>query len=185
MSGLLLDRAVPEVITLAANAVGEEVRHAHLCHLVAKRYLDREVAAPHARRIDAAEFGDAPPAINRLLVVVLHSCVNETLATVCLRSGLKQAQSSTAREATRQLLEDDLNHARIGWAHLASARVTANQKRHVSAALPTLLRLGRDCWLNEPRADFDDPAHAVLGNDGFPELFESPSPSSFYPASTT
>src|SRR5262249_44451244 len=137
------------------------------------RYLGRELEPPVARRVDKATFGDAPPAINRLLGVVLHSCVNETLATVCLRSGLKRALSPTAKAVTRQLLQDDLNHARLGWAHLASRRISEEHRRHVSAALPTLLRLGRDSWLAEPRADFDDPAHGVLGNGGFPSLLRT------------
>jgi hypothetical protein len=34
-----------------------------------------------------------------------------------------------------------------------------------------LLRLGRDGWLDEPRAPIDAPAHGVLGNARFPELF--------------
>jgi hypothetical protein len=105
-----------------------------------------------------------------LLGLVLHSCVNETLATVCLTEGLEAAVSPTARAATHELLRDDVNHARIGWAHLASEHVDAGAKRHVGVALPTLLRLGRDAWLAEPREDFDDPAHGVLGSARFPRL---------------
>jgi hypothetical protein len=43
-------------------------------------------------------------------------------------------------------------------------------KQHLAHALPTLLRLGRDAWLDEPRPEFHDPRHGVLGREGFPEL---------------
>lgn len=173
LRALLIDRAAPEVCELAANAVGEEMLHARICQRVAERYLARELPWPQARQVDDGVFGDAPPPINRLLSLVLHCCVNETLATVCLREGLKRAESPTVKAATRQLLQDDLNHARIGWAHLGSPFVSADAKLHVAKALPTLLRLGRDGWLDEPRAPIDAPAHGVFGSERFPSLFQS------------
>lgn len=172
LRGLLIDHAGPDVLELAANAVGEETRHARICQRVAERYLARVLPWPRARQVDDGVFGDAPAPINRLLSLVLHCCVNETLATVCLREGLKCAESPTVKAATRQLLQDDLNHARIGWAHLGSPFVSADAKAHVARALPTLLRVGRDGWLDEPRAPIDAPAHGVLGNARFPALFQ-------------
>lgn len=171
--GLLLDHATPEVLELAARAVSDEVRHSRICQAVAERYLGHPVEAPRSRPIEEATFGDCPPRLNRLLALVLHSCVNETLATICLREGMRVAVSPTARFATQQLLRDDLNHARIGWAHLASRHVDPSEKEHVGRALPTLLRLGRDVWLSEPRADFDDAAHCVLGNRRFRGLMRT------------
>lgn len=171
LRGLLIDHAAPEVLELAANAVGEEARHARICQRVAERYLARELPPPRARPVDDGVFGDAPASINRLLSLVLHSCINETLATVCLREGLKRAESPTVKAATRELLQDDLKHARIGWAHLGSRFVDADAKAHVARALPTLLRLGKEGWLDEPRAPIDSPAHGVLGNARFPALF--------------
>jgi hypothetical protein len=171
--GLLLDHAAHEVLELAATAVSDEVRHSRICQEVAERYLGRAAEPPRSRPIEEATFGDCPPALNRLLALVLHSCVNETLATVCLQEGMKVAVSPTARAATQELLRDDLNHARLGWAHLASKHVDRAAKEHIARALPTLLRLGRDAWLSEPRADFDDPGHCVLGNARFPALMRT------------
>jgi hypothetical protein len=173
VQGLLLDGASKEVIELASKAVSDEARHARICHAVAERYLDRSLPEPRARRLVEATFGDAPPEINRLLLFVLHSCINETLATVCLREGLKRAISPTVKAATQELLRDDLNHARMGWAHLASDAVSPNAKEHVARALPTLVRLGQEGWLNEPRADIDLPEHGVLGNASFPPLVQA------------
>jgi hypothetical protein len=173
VQGLLLDGAVPEVLELATNAVAEEARHARLCHAVAERYLACTLPPPRARPLEEARFGDASAAVNRLLLFVLHSCVNETLATVCLREGLKLAASPTVKAATQELLRDDLKHARMGWAHLGSSALDASLRAHVGAALPVLLRLGRDGWLEEPRSSVDVPAHGVLGNPSFPPLLHA------------
>jgi hypothetical protein len=170
VQGLLADGAAPEVIDLAARSVGDEARHARICHEVAKRYLARSVPDPRARPFEEPRYGDCPPPLSRLLALVMHSCINETLATVCLGEGLKRCVSTTARAATRELLQDDLNHARIGWAHLASPYVGAEAKYHIGKALPTLLQLGYDGWMAEPRAAFDEPAHAILGAPRFASL---------------
>jgi hypothetical protein len=171
--GLLLDGAAPEVVELAARAVVDEVGHGRLCHEVAERYLGRPAPAPRSRPADEPVYGDCPPQLSRLLALVMHSCINETLATVCLRDSMRRCESPTAKAATRRLLRDDLNHARLGWAHLASPFVDAEARYHVGRALPTLLRLGQDGWINEPRAPFDDPAHGVLGPAGFPALMKT------------
>ena len=51
-----------------------------------------------------------------------------------------------ARRALRLLLRDEIDHARIGWAHLASAEVTSEERREVGRALPVLLRIAREAW---------------------------------------
>jgi hypothetical protein len=168
--GLLLDGAAPEVLEIAAQAVVDETRHAFLCRGVAERYLGRPVRAPRSRPVEEPTFGDAPPEINRLLGVVLHSCISETMATVCLHEGLQRCAAPTVRAVTQQLLEDDVRHARLGWAHLASPHVNVGARRHVARALPTLLRLGCESWASEDRPAEDDPAHGVLGTPGLRAL---------------
>src|SRR5258708_21692867 len=86
--GLLTDGATPEVLTLAAQAVADEVRHARVCHEVAERYLGSPAPLPRARPSEEPVYGDCPPPLSRLLGFVMHACVNETLATVCLQEGM-------------------------------------------------------------------------------------------------
>jgi hypothetical protein len=171
--GLLLDGATRDVQALASRAVADEVRHAWLCHAVAERYLGRAADPPRSRPVEEPAFGDCPPELNRLLGLVLHSCISETMAVVCLRSGVGLCRSPTARSATQHLLRDDVDHARLGWAHLASTYVSRDAKRHIERALPTLLRLGHESWVGEPRSSESDSAHGVLGRDGFGELTRS------------
>jgi len=172
VQGLLLDGAIAEVVELAAAAVAEEAQHARICHAVAQTYLGRALPPPRGRALEDARFGDAPAEINRLLSFVLHACINETLATVCLRETLKLAESKAVKVATQQLLRDDLNHARMGWAHLASKAVGLEARAHLSAALPTLLRLGRDGWREDPRSARDISGHGVLGRATFVTLVD-------------
>ena len=86
--------------------------------------------------VDPPRFGDAPPEANRLLHAVLNCCVNETIASAHLRATLKAAVSPLVREVIRLLLADEIDHARVGWAHLAS--------EHVTPQLPLALRCPPD-----------------------------------------
>lgn len=170
--GLLADGAAPEVLALAAQAVVDLVRHGRLCHEVAERYLGSPAPAPVARPNEDPVYGDCPPRLSRLLGVVMHACVNETLATVCLREGMVLCVAPTAKAATQHLLRDDLNHARMGWAHLASSHIDVEARYHVGRALPLLLRLGYEGWMAEPRAPFDAPEHGVTGQRRFAHLMK-------------
>ncbi len=161
--GVLDYGAVPEVTWLATRAVADEVRHARLCHALAELYLGEPLPFPRARSMGEASFGDAPPELNALLLLVLQSCINEGIATAYLQENLRLASAPAARAVIHELLRDDIEHARLGWAHLASANVDEAARRHVGLALPTLLRLGRQAWSKElTSAAFDCPGHGCL-----------------------
>ncbi|MEY2932513.1 MAG: hypothetical protein RL033_3262 [Pseudomonadota bacterium] len=163
-SGVLAIGAAPEVLSLTARAVGDEVRHARLCHGLAELYLGHSVPLPRAPEVDDARFGDAPAAINRCLFLIFQSCVNEGIAAAYLQENLRLVRATAAHRVIHELLQDDLIHARIGWAHLASPELTEEARQHVRAALPTLIRLGREAWLTPPESgDLDCPEHGCLG----------------------
>lgn len=159
--------AEPPVLALAARGVGDEVRHARLCHALAQLYAGSALEFPTADGAEDVQFGDAPPRVNRVLLAVYHSCLNEGIATAYLQENLRRTCAPAARGVIRSLLRDDIEHARIGWAHLASARVTSDDRRHVAAALPTLLRIVSDAWLGpDVESDTDAPEHGCLPRSG-------------------
>lgn len=166
--------AVTDVIVLAARAVSDEVRHSQLCHALAGAYLGRKLGHPRARQLEDASFGDAPQELNRLLLVVYHSCLNEGIATAVLQENLRLARAPAVRRALHELLQDDVEHARIGWAHLASSAVGAEARRHVGLALPALLRAVRHAWL-DPRdsPDVDRPEHGCLPHAALAPIVEA------------
>ena len=57
------------------------------------------------------------------------------------------------RAAVRELLRDEVDHARLGWAHLASPRMSDATRRAVAVEIRPLLELCRSLWLNERRVD--------------------------------
>src|SRR5262249_43197350 len=52
---------------------------------------------------------------------------------------------------------DDVDHARIGWALLASDRLPEGFRAELERALPTLVRIARNAWLARA-TDHDDAA---------------------------
>lgn len=152
------------VCALAERAVNDELRHSDLCRELAEHYLGRSIALPARPELAAPSFGNAPERINSVLLLVYHSCINEGIAVAYLQENLHLAQAPAVRRVLHQLLSDDLIHARIGWAFLASPACDADARRHLQQALPTLLRLGTDTWLRPSEGpDLDLPAHGCLG----------------------
>jgi hypothetical protein len=163
--------ATAEVVRLTARAARDEVRHARLCHRLAELYAGRGLVQAQAAPIDSVRFGDAPPDLNRHLLLIYQSCINEGIAAAYLQENLRLVRASAARTVIHQLLRDDLMHARIGWAHLASPVISADLRRHVGAALPTLVGVAREAWLTAGvSADLDCPEHGCLGRLRHPDI---------------
>ncbi len=152
-------RTAPETHAAILAAVIDENGHSELCSQLAARYTGARLAPPMAQAEPLARFGDADEELSLLLHLVLASCISEVTSTFYLRAAMQRARSSLARAALRQLLSDDVRHARIGWEHLASPFVSASQKGHVARALPTLLRLSLEALEDIPERRepfFDD-----------------------------
>lgn len=110
------------LVALAARAVDDEHRHAALCEDMAGRYAGR-VCGPHAvlppRR--PAHRAAPSPAVRDALWVIGQCALNETFAGAYLSAAREGARSPVVRAALRELLEDEIDHARIGWAYLSLA----------------------------------------------------------------
>ena len=80
-------------------------------------------------------FAPTKGAMHATLFIIAMSCINETVACGVLEAAIGQARSPLARAALSTILADEIDHARAGWAHLASPYVTAEIKE----ALPPWL----------------------------------------------
>jgi hypothetical protein len=140
----------PELCAHLEQAALDEARHSELCAAVGNRYAIASALEGPSPVPPLVRFGDADERVSLLLHLVLLSCVNEGVSTFYLRDAMKHSRAVLARTALRQLLSDDVQHARIGWMHLASPAVTSADKRLVALALPTLLNLSREAWTNVP-----------------------------------
>lgn len=127
--------AEASLIALAHRAIDDEHRHAQLCLELATRYAARATsdtapdtapggrtlapppALPHQQpRHEAA----ASEALRRCLFVVGQCALNETFASAYLTTAHKPAASPLARAALHELLRDEIDHSRLGWAYLST-----------------------------------------------------------------
>lgn len=109
------------VIQGVADAASDEARHRDLCARLAAKFGDTvsiEHVAPKIRigRPDM-ELRD------RLLwEMVSVCCIAETMNTSLMTRCLEVTKDEEIRTTLRELLKDEVKHARLGWAHLAAER---------------------------------------------------------------
>lgn len=133
-----------EVIQLAARAALEEVRHAEQCRKLAARYFGRPIerARPSAARMPSHPGAD--DTLRKHLHVVSISCINESLAVGYAEACLREAEDETLHAVLKAHLQDEIGHARVGWAHLAT--LNSEQKQQIGAFVPRLLRASLARW---------------------------------------
>lgn len=142
-----------EVQYLAARAVSDEVRHCAIALQLARAY-GAESRWPNI----------GPPASDEATdrLIVATCCVNETLGGAFLQESLRRATGPVMQTALRELLKDEVDHGRIGWAFVAE--LTTDQKSALAEHLPGLLQACVRVWT---RRSAELPsgleAHGVLG----------------------
>jgi hypothetical protein len=154
------------VLELAARAVGDEVRHAKLWLKVAAHYRGSDVAWPDAVAAQLPTYPGAEPWLAPALRIVGMSCINETIATVRLRECMDNATSALVRQTMHEILTDEIHHARLGWAYLASPRVTSKLRAAVSSWLVRLLSANVSALFNDVESSLGDAfvAHGIPSN---------------------
>jgi len=142
LSDLTAEQAAPAVIELAERAVLDEFQHAEWCRDWAVRFghAGGELVPRGERPI---AFRGASEAQNRLLRIAL-CCINETVGCVVLRHVRPVIELPELRELNRRHMADELQHSRVGWAHLAT--LNAEQRAFLRPWLPVLLRLAKQSW---------------------------------------
>jgi hypothetical protein len=160
----LVDLGAAEVLVrLADRAVDDEMRHAELSRIVASRVAGKELDAPPRLALRLPRHEGASDELRRTLYVVGQCAFNETFASAFLEAALGAATGTMARAALRELLSDEIDHARIGWAHLAA--VPASIRALVAPWLPAMTRANLRMWREAPRPYPTDP---VLHAQGAP-----------------
>ncbi len=139
--------AEPVVVQLAADAATQERAHAELCHQLAERYGGETVALPSLESWAPVDFGFADERLEVLFQVAGMCCVNETIAGVWLRHCVGLSESPIALAAHRMHLREEILHARVGWAHLASDAVTPPMRQQLSGRLAELVQVNAAQWV--------------------------------------
>jgi hypothetical protein len=167
--GLVEHGAIQPVIELVTAAVRAEVRHAEISASLAARYYGNNVTWPRPEKVLIPAFAPATGAFKTTLHVIAMCCINETLACAVLEACVAQAKSPLVRAAQQSILSDEIDHARAGWAHLASPFVSAETKRALAPWLRRLLAGKLDALLDEaaPLPGEAFPAHGMLARETF------------------
>ena len=162
---LLQLQADPALVDLSRRAIDDELRHAEICRLVAARYAGADVHPPRELPLEVPAHAAAPAALRPTLHVVGQCAVNETTATAFLEACLDRAKGSLVRAALRELLSDDIDHARIGWAYLAAAPATL--KRATAPWVVPILQGNLRIWRRPgpPRPSEAMSEHGALAED--------------------
>lgn len=138
--------AAEVVLALADKAIDDERRHGELCARLSARYLGEAVAVPEPRDGALPDFGTGDEPTEVALVVLGMCCINESIASEWIRSCWQLATSPTALAANKAHLQDEIDHARLGWAHLASSAVSPALKRTLRTWAPRLVRVNVAEW---------------------------------------
>jgi hypothetical protein len=130
----------PIVSTLLARAVSDEVRHAEICGKYAALFLgDAAVPTRLAGVPRTPRHQGHTPRERALLHVVEMCCFNETFTGIGFTEMLERATTDTARATLESLLEDEIDHGKVGWAHLAACCAEGWGAAVVSRALPGIV----------------------------------------------
>ncbi len=129
--------ALPAVVDLATRASSDERRHAALCADFAQAFGADLIAGD----IQAPEI--SPPGLDDrqslLYEVVAACCITETESASVLSTLLHSVQGGRMQEVLRELLRDEVNHSRLGWAHLAHER-SRGDVQFLDRMIPAMLQ---------------------------------------------
>ena len=142
-------RADESLTRLAFRSIDDEHRHAELCRVVASRFAGTDLDPPPELPFSRPEHRGAPESLRNTLWIVGHCLLNETTASAFLQSCVEHCTGELAGAACRELLSDEIDHARIGWAHLAA--VSPAVRAEVGRYLPRLARANLRMWRTAPR----------------------------------
>lgn len=158
-----------EIIELARSAEADEARHAAVCDELAAAYGDDSAPAP-ARRVRLRDYDQPTLRLRTALHAVHVCCISETIATAFVEACLGACESPALREIHRQHLADEVQHARVGWAYVAT--LTDEERAAVGSELPYLLELQLGAWTER----ISELPEAGVAGHGYPprrELFDA------------
>ena len=126
-----------------AEAVVNELRHARLCGAVVEA-LGGQARAPLPDVCDVPRHDGVSPLEGLLRNVLSIICLDETVVVAQLENRHRNASESTMRRVIAEILDDEINHSRLGWRLLQglAPRIDAGMRERLGAYLvPAFARL--------------------------------------------
>lgn len=137
----------PALIEHFVRASAEEREHAELCHALADAYADAPLERPAAPLEVALPQLEPEPRLDLALLVLGTCCINETLASAYIRTCLQASHVACALAANRTHLREEIGHARMGWALLASPWCDAGLREQLAVRVPAMLDANVPMWM--------------------------------------
>jgi hypothetical protein len=159
------------ITRLTERAVDDERFHGALSSFMAEHYLGAAVPSP-VPSADALRFESCSAEVAPALRFVLHCALNETVAVAYLRQCHREACSVLVRAAVRELLHDEINHSRVGWAYVASAAGRPDVRDSLRRELRALFALVLDAWCKPMSSSLYPIGHGALSEAGTREVAE-------------
>jgi hypothetical protein len=152
------------VVSMARESAAQERHHAAMCQELAERYGERTTPLPDLTTWAPISFGRPDAETELVFAVVGQTCVSETIATGWLRACLREIASPTARAAYALHLKEELGHARVGWAYLASTTLSAPAREALARSLKSMVDANVAAWEQEANFLPGDalPSHGFL-----------------------
>jgi len=125
------------VVDMARAAADDERRHHVRCYALAHRF-GVPVTTSTEPVASALQTGGCAPAEQVLYEAVAMGCVTETLSTALLLEMRAAATDDEVRDTVDEILRDEVEHARLGWAHVA-AEVSRRDLAFLGPRLPAML----------------------------------------------
>ena len=127
------------VLSLVTRAANDEVRHTEVCRRMAVALLGKDAVPARVRGLPKVPVhAGASPEVRVLLHLVEMCCLSETLTGVYFTEMLARARQPAARAVLESLLQDEIDHGRVGWAYLAW-RARDERLQGLTEALPAML----------------------------------------------
>src|SRR5262245_27082143 len=142
-------RARAAILDHLEHGSEEEVRQSEVCAQLAEIYSDDTVVRPQIDSVPLPRFEVGDEDLEMALLVAGMCCVNETIATAWISACLAASQTPLSSMANRIHLHDEIEHARVGWAYLASDAISDATRRALPACLPRLLEANAPGWERE------------------------------------
>ena len=106
------------IVQLCFQSANDELRHAERCQQIldlSSKPIKKEI--PDTHLVLGPQHHEIHDRV--LYACVAMGCVTETLSTALLLRMRQCAQHSLIKEIIHEILEDEINHSRIGWAEIA------------------------------------------------------------------
>jgi hypothetical protein len=154
----------PVVLQILTRASSDEVRHAEICRKMGEGILGVEIPTRWRGVPSIPKHASASASTRVLLHVVEMCCLSETFTGVYLTEMLSRMPEGSPKMAVESLLEDEIDHGRVGWAYLAS-RAQAKELDGLVEAFPRMLeRTMGGVMANAAKSpEADDPAKEAVG----------------------